>query len=81
MSHLELVELAKKLEIPTCPVVLKFNLDYTVSELVELSKGKSVLNKDTLREGIVCRAFSEDEEGERISFKVISPDFLLKYNE
>ncbi len=56
----------------------------TVDSLVEFSKGKSILNKDVHREGIVFRPlineYDEDICG-RLSFKVINPDFLLKYNE
>ena len=56
----------------------------TVDDMVEFSKGKSVLNKDTHREGIVLRPthnmYDEELRG-RLSFKVINPDFLLKYNE
>ena len=61
---------------------LKFNiklfaLGSTVQELVELSKGKSVL-ANIPREGIVIRCI---ENGKKLlSFKVINPDFLLKYD-
>lgn len=48
----------------------------TVQHFVEYSKGKSVL-ADIPREGIVVRCI---ENGKKIfSFKVINPDFLLKY--
>ena len=53
-------------------------LGSTVQELVEFSKGKSVL-ADIPREGVVIRCI---ENGQKLlSFKVINPDFLLKYNE
>lgn len=53
-------------------------LGSTVQELVEFSKGKSVL-ADIPREGIVVRCV---ENGHKLlSFKVINPEFLLKYNE
>lgn len=45
-----------------------------VGEMVEYSKGKSVL-ADIPREGVVFRA----EHSPEVSFKVINPDFLLKY--
>lgn len=55
-----------------------FELGSTVQELVEFSKGKSVL-ADIPREGIVVRCI---ENGKKIlSFKVINPDFLLKYKD
>jgi RNA ligase (TIGR02306 family) len=71
--------------LKTVPLITKdFLLPKTVDELVEYSKGKSVLNKDTHREGIVLRPlveeYSEDLRS-RLSFKCINPDFLLKYNE
>ena len=42
------------------------------AELVEYSKGKSVVRKEQKREGIVMRNVQNN-----ISFKVINPDFLL----
>ena len=51
-------------------------LNHTVDELVELSKGPSLLNPDIPREGIVIRA----RDGS-FSFKVINPDFLIKFGE
>lgn len=61
---------------------LRFNiklsaLGSTVQELVEFSKGKSVL-ADIPREGVVIRCI---ENGKKVlSFKAINPDFLLKYD-
>lgn len=53
-------------------------LGSTVQELVEFSRGKSVL-ADIPREGVVVRCI---ENGKKVlSFKVINPDFLLKYSE
>jgi tRNA-binding EMAP/Myf-like protein len=53
-------------------------LGSTVQELVEFSKGKSVINPNAEREGIVVRCV---ENGKKLlSFKVINPDFLLKYD-
>ena len=52
-------------------------LGSTVQELVEFSKGKSVVNPNIEREGIVVRCI---ENGRKIlSFKVINPNFLLKF--
>ena len=54
-------------------------LGSTVQELVEFSKGKSVINPKIEREGIVVRCI---ENGQKLlSFKVINPNFLLKWNE
>jgi hypothetical protein len=47
-----------------------------------MAAGKSVLHKDTHREGIVIRPLTEKYERQgRVSFKSINPDFLLKYQE
>ena len=51
-------------------------LGSTVQELVEFSKGKSVL-ADIPREGVVIRCI--DNGKKLLSFKVINPDFLLEY--
>jgi len=53
----------------------------TIDELVEFSKGKSLLNKDIPREGIVLRPLVEEYDDDlrgRLSFKVINPIFLLE---
>jgi hypothetical protein len=66
-----------------------YMLENNIPDLVELSKGKSVLNKDVLIEGIVIRPIIEIEDKElhcqlvknRVSFKVVNPEFLIKYDE
>lgn len=61
-----------------------FILPNTVDDLVEYSKGKSLLNKDVYREGVVFRPLVNEYDEEvrgRLSFKCINPDFLLRYNE
>jgi tRNA-binding EMAP/Myf-like protein len=68
-NKLERVPLIKKCKLS--------ELGSTVQELVEFSKGKSVL-ADIPREGIVVRCI---ENGKKLlSFKVINPDFLLKFD-
>jgi hypothetical protein len=58
-----------------CPQLA--DLGSTVQEIVEFSKGKSLL-ADIQREGIVVRCI---RGGKKIlSFKAINPDFLLKYD-
>jgi ATP-dependent RNA circularization protein (DNA/RNA ligase family) len=65
-----------KLGLNTVPR-LKYNesIGTSIPELVENAKGKSVL-ADVIREGVVYRNYEHN-----ISFKVINPDFLLKYSE
>lgn len=59
-------------------------LNHTVDELVTLSVGTSLLNAKTQREGVVFRPAVERQDpdvGGRLSFKVINPQFLLKFDE
>ena len=53
----------------------------TVPEIVEMAKGKSILNPKVHREGLVIRTMNVLPNGEPVSFKAINPDFLLKYDE
>ena len=81
----DFVQVIEYLGLPHVPFITNsYILPATVDELVEYSKGKSLLNKDVHREGVVFRPivneYSEDLRG-RLSFKCINPDFLLKYNE
>lgn len=47
-----------------------------IKEMVNYSIGKSALRNDVYREGIVCRL----NDNPKISFKVINPEFLLKFD-
>lgn len=84
LSFNDFINTAKEIGIETVPILdSRFILNHTVEELVELSKGNSKLNEKTKREGIIFRPLEEirDFKIGRLSFKVINPDFLLKYNE
>jgi len=77
-------EVTQKLGLQTVPVVEKaLRLDHTVQQLVDMAKGNSLLNKDALREGLVFRTLTEDQDPEigRLSFKALNPDFLLAHDE
>jgi hypothetical protein len=63
-------------DIKFVPILPDLILKDSIPECVELAKGKSLLNKDMLREGIVLRNYKKG-----LSFKIINPDFLLKYDE
>lgn len=68
----------------TVPRLGSIILNHTVDELVKLAEGYSQLNPRTLREGLVFRPDIDIDEpliGGRLSFKVINPQFLLKYDE
>ena len=74
----------KEMGLETVPLVeLRHPLVETVEELVTLSNAPSLLNPLTPREGLVFRpiyeTYDEDLRG-RLSFKIINPDFLLKYD-
>lgn len=74
----------------TVPILNEaFTLTDSIPALVELAKIKSTLKKDVWAEGIVIRPCSEIYDKtmisglvrNRVSFKVINPEFLLKYGE
>ncbi|MEZ0368212.1 MAG: RNA ligase (ATP) [Candidatus Sericytochromatia bacterium] len=72
------------LDLPTVPVLeTDYRLEAEIPALVAKSVGKSVLNPELQREGIVIRPLSEQitalESLGRVSFKAINPEFLLKY--
>lgn len=56
-----------------------FQLPLTVDEMVKYSIGKSVVNPKVEREGVVVRLIEDGQK--KISFKCISPNFLLKHDE
>jgi len=69
----EIVELVAPLGLKTVPILEEGKvLPETIAELVEYSKGSSVVRKGQKREGVVMRNVKNN-----ISFKVINPDFLL----
>ena len=66
------------------PQLGEFVLNHTIDELVDFAVGKSRLNPKAHREGLVFRPAQEIHDatlGGRLSFKVINPQFLLKYDE
>lgn len=69
----EIAELVAPFGLKTVPIVEEGKtLPDTIAELVEYSKGYSVVRKEQKREGVVMR-----NNQSNISFKVINPDFLL----
>lgn len=81
----------RKMDLQTVPIILDdMLLPNNIRTLVDLSKRKSLLNSNTWVEGIVVRSLEEKTDTElanvlqnrgRLSFKVINPEFLLKYDE
>lgn len=69
----EIAGLVAPFGLKTVPIVEEGKtLPDTIAELVEYSKGHSVVRKEQKREGVVMR-----NNQSNISFKVINPDFLL----
>ena len=84
LSMNDFVDACRELEIETVPIVDKeLFLFKTVDEMVKHATFKSYINNDGWAEGHVIRPLQEmhDPDLGRLSFKVINPEFLLKYNE
>lgn len=80
----EMLAIANKLGLETVPILeFEYELNFDVNTMVEYSKGQSVLFPQTKREGIVFKSvdYIVDPTLGRLSFKVINPDFLIKYQE
>ena len=76
----EMEAFCNKHGLETAPVLdREFKLPETVQELIEYSKGKSVINGKTIREGVVIRLIEDGEK--KVSFKVKNPEFLIKHEE
>ncbi|MBX2877884.1 MAG: RNA ligase (ATP) [Saprospiraceae bacterium] len=76
----EFQALLSTMGLESVPVLERnYALTNKIAELVQLSIGKSVL-KPVRREGLVIRPLEEQRDAAgRVSFKVINPEFLLKY--
>ena len=83
LDYKEFITILKSIDLKPVPLVQdNYILAKDTNKLVELSIGKSLINKDGWREGIVIRSITEKrvDSGERFSFKVVNPKFLLKYD-
>ncbi len=76
--------------LPTVPILGVYShlsiIGTTVDALVDYSKGESKMAKGVKREGVVIRSVTGEPYnvrciGTNFSFKVINPEFLLKYEE
>jgi RNA ligase (TIGR02306 family) len=84
LPYKEFIAFCKDLGVETVPVLDdNFKLKKTVDDMVEYATRKSVITKDVWVEGVVIRPLEEaqDKELGRLSFKVVNPEFLLKYGE
>lgn len=76
-SFHELKSLCHSFYLPLVPILDEsFTLPDKIEDLLKFANGKSELNEQTKREGVVLRTFDS-----KISFKAISNEFLLKYEE
>ena len=69
-------ELCDRLELVMVPFVEQRTAPETVDEFLQLAEGRSVLNPETEREGLV---WVHGSGSQRISFKTISNHFLARY--
>lgn len=72
----EIKSYTKAFGLNMVPIIAEFDGLPSIDELIKLADGKSVLNNNSRREGLVFRAFDNE-----ISFKVISNNYLLKNEE
>jgi RNA ligase (TIGR02306 family) len=77
LSLNDMVSFVKDLGMKTVPILDDdFILDHTVDELMAMADGPCPLNPSVPREGIVYRLYDSTE---KITFKTISNEYLLKY--
>lgn len=87
----EFVSLLDSMALPMVPLVSdSYQLVNDIQALVEMSTRKSLVCSDVWAEGIVVRPIeekidlllsNENFNNGRVSFKVINPEFLIKYGE
>lgn len=74
-------ELIHQLDLETVPILdWEYVLPSSIDEILEYATAKSMLNPDTIREGVVFVLYDPKYQG-RVSFKAISNDFIEKYGE
>lgn len=80
LNYEDFIGLCKSLELKNVPIIDdSFTLPKNVDELLSFAEGKSLINPDTEREGIVIRPKIEMVyKGQRFSFKAISNLYLLE---
>jgi hypothetical protein len=86
-----LKNIIQSLDLELVPILSEdYLLENNIPDIVEKAKIKTTLNPKSWAEGIVIRPLIETadreftnelEFGGRLSFKVINPEFLLKFGE
>ena len=82
LDYIEYLTLFKDLGLETVPLITPdFKLLPTVDEMVTYATRKSIKNPDVWLEGLVFRPLVEVQDSDlgRLSFKVISPEYLLRH--
>jgi len=77
----KMIEFCNDCQLKHVPIInINFTLNHTVDELVSMSNGLTMLpvDKPSKREGIVVRSKDFLDRSRSISFKVVSPEFLLQ---
>lgn len=78
LSSAERLELCEKLGLKHVPVITKLSLiNYNIDVLLTLAEGKSRINTNTEREGIVFKNIQNPQ----LHFKAISNKFLMKFED
>lgn len=73
----DMLAFVKELGMKTVPVIDdNFILNHTCEELLKIADAPCPFNKNVLQEGIVFRLYDSTE---KITFKVISNEYILKY--
>jgi RNA ligase (TIGR02306 family) len=76
----EMVAFCNKLGLKTVPIYDdRFVMSMTCEKLLELANGKSMLNSNCSREGLVFRLYEDGLYHRKISFKAISNQYLLEH--
>lgn len=91
LSYQDFLNCSSELDIPIVPILdQSYLLSNDIDTLVKLSERRSFLNPGVWAEGIVIRPVEEQMDmflsskhfnSGRVSFKVINPQFLLKYEQ
>jgi len=76
LNPIDFLVVCTELDIPVCPDLGNTTLNHSLEDLLKMAEGKSALNSNTEREGIVMRSLDGSQ-----SFKVVSNKFLLKNGE
>lgn len=78
----ELIAVCDAVGIETVPIIsAEFVLPSTVDELVAFATRKSMIAPEAMAEGVVIRSIDEvrDPDIGRLSFKALSPEYLLRH--